>query len=100
MSAGNFCSDKGLGNAAAETEFAGIRFGSESPPSTSARIAQASAECRGNAAGGGLSSKPGKCQRCGHAYHSNGKRMDIHWSAAAQAWVCKRCYSQDPQVYP
>lgn len=37
---------------------------------------------------------PGKCSRCKHAYHSNGKRMDIHWSIRAQAWLCISCTFQ------
>lgn len=43
---------------------------------------------------------PGKCERCKHAYHSDGKPMEIHWSLRLQAWTCLRCYFEVPQVYP
>lgn len=34
---------------------------------------------------------PGKCSRCNHAYHSDGKKMQIHWSIRFDAWLCMPC---------
>jgi hypothetical protein len=70
----------------------------DTPPSTSARIAKASAERSGNAAGGSLPSKPDRCSRCKQKYNSDGHEKQVHWSRRAQAWLCLWCHFEAPDA--
>lgn len=74
------------------------------PPSISLGKAQATRECRGNAAGGVLSSSPTdnprRCARCNHAYTSDGTALEIHWSSRAQQWLCFVCNFKPTHVRP
>lgn len=41
---------------------------------------------------------PGKCQRCNRTHTHSGRKLDIHWSIRAQAWLCRWCCFEAPDA--
>jgi len=35
---------------------------------------------------------PAKCEACGFAYHSDGRKMEICWAHGIDKWLCLGCY--------
>ena len=36
------------------------------------------------------------CRHCGFAFYSNGRRMEVCWSNAKEAWLCLDCHLFTP----
>ena len=68
-----------------------------SPPSESARQAQASAERPSNGAGGASRPKPDACERCKRKYTADGHVKPVHWARRSQMWLCLWCVFEMPE---